>query len=222
MKYNLDYVFCIDGTKSMSSCIETVRDTVKMWIEQTRDTYEEIDKQISALRAKIIVFRDFAFHGDKAIEETPFFVFPEEKEALYAFLDSIETKGESPLHGSNALEAISLALKSDWTNAPDKRWHVIFVFSDKYAYPLSKRAKCANYPKDMPKDLAELGYWWEGAEDFGGTYQSKCGRMIVFAPNMEPWTEMQAWNRYWHIPSKAGVGLDDISFGEFLGIIEDY
>jgi hypothetical protein len=33
---------------------------------------------------------------------------------------------------------------------------------------------------------------------------------------------MQAWNRYWQIPFKAGVGLDDISFGDFLGIIEDY
>ena len=112
MKECIDCVFCIDGTGSMASCIEVVKSGIQEILKKTRATFEEYDysDELAQLRAKIIVFRDFAAHGERAMEETRFFVIPDEADVFYAFLNGIETLEESPeCWGANALEAILLA-----------------------------------------------------------------------------------------------------------------
>ena len=116
--------------------------------------------------------------------------------------------GDGP---ENALEAIALALKSDWTTGGSNRRHAILVFSDAPALPLGARAGSALYPSGMPASLAELGAWWAGTDQsLGGTYQPQAGRLVAFVPNAEPWTDLQAWNRYWPAFSNAGAGLEEV------------
>ena len=221
MAYYLDFVFCVDATGSMASCLEGTKDFLKTFPEKILTKYECCDKTVDKMRIKVIVFRDFAINGAEALQETKFFEMPEEKEEYIAFLDGIVAKGESPLHGANALEAIACAIKSDWTTAKDAwRRHIVCVFTDTYAYPLQKRAKCPGYPEGMPADLAELGSWWEGtAMDFDGAFYKYGGRLIAFAPNAEPWVELTVWNRYWHTGSRAVEGLNEFDLTTVLDIL---
>ena len=60
---------------------------------------------------------------------------PKQSFEFKKFVSSIEAcgGGNGP---ENALEAIALALKSEWTTSGAKRRHVIFVFSDALALSL--------------------------------------------------------------------------------------
>ncbi|MCR5734163.1 MAG: VWA domain-containing protein [Lachnospiraceae bacterium] len=217
-EYCVDIVMCIDGTGSMSPIIDEVKENAISFYQRFADAMEENDKEVEQLRIKVIVFRDFG--ADKnAMTETEFFTLPDQTDDFRAFVNSIEADGggDAP---ENALEAIALALKSDWTTAGAKRRHAILVFSDAPALPLREREACENYPAGMPENLAELSSWWEGTtQTFSGKYQPKAGRLVAFVPNAEPWTDMQAWNRYWPAFSPAGTGLSDVDIQSAIDLM---
>lgn len=216
--YNVDIVMCIDGTVSMRPIIDEVKENALSFYKKFVDAMEENDKKAEALRIKVIVFRDYGC-DEQPMEESQFFALPEQTEEFNAYVRGIEVKGGGDIP-ENALEAIALALKSDWTTGGNKRRHAILVFSDAAALPLGERASSANYPAGMPKDLAELGAWWEGTEQaLDSTYQPKAGRLVVFAPNAYPWTDIQAWNRYWPSFSQAGKGLSDVDIQSAIDLL---
>ena len=153
------------------------------------------------------------------MRESEFFTLPDQNEQFRNFVNSIEASGggDGP---ENALEAIALALKSDWTTAGSKRRHAILVFTDAPALPLGARASSPSYPSGMPKDLAELGAWWEKTDQsFTSTYERVSGRLVAYVPNAEPWTDLQAWNRYWPAFSNAGTGLSDVDMASAIDLL---
>lgn len=207
--YNVDIVMCIDGTGSMSPIIEEVKENALSFYKKFIEAMDAEDKTVDAVRVKVIVFRDYGADSNP-MEESKFFELPAEDAEFNAFVHGIEASGGGDLP-ENALEAIALALKSDWTVGGGKQRHVILVFSDAPALELSARATCPGYPAGMPKDLAELGAWWEGtSQELGSTYKVKAGRLVCFVPNAYPWTDIQTWNRYWPAFSQAGKGLEDV------------
>ncbi|MBR4068682.1 MAG: VWA domain-containing protein, partial [Clostridia bacterium] len=108
--YVMDFCLCIDGSAAMSGAM----DTVKQQVKTIRDASVPGMEEASDVRVKVIVFRDYACDGDAAMEQSEFFDLndPDGQEAFNRFVDGIEACGGS---GSpNALEAISLALRSDW------------------------------------------------------------------------------------------------------------
>ncbi len=217
-EYNVDIVMCIDATGSMAPIIDEVKENAISFYQRFIDAMEENDKEVEQLRIKVIAFRDFGANGE-AIVESDFFVLPDQSENFRSFVSDIQAVGGGDAE-ENALEAIALALKSDWTTGGAKRRHAILVFSDAPAVKLQDRASCDNYPQGMPKDIAELGAWWEGTDQsFTGTYQPKAGRLVAFVPNAEPWTEMQAWNRYWPAFSPAGTGLEDVDIQSAIDLM---
>lgn len=219
-EYNVDIVMCIDATGSMGDVIGTVKANALAFHGMFQDAMDAADKAVDVMRVKVIVFRDYGRDGDGAMQESMFFTLPDQTDEFSAFVNGIEAKGGGDIP-ENALEAIALAIKSDWTTAPGKKRHVVLMFTDAPALPLGARKECANYPTNMPADLAELGAMWEGTvdQDAMGSYNPNAGRLIVFAPNAEPWTEMAAWNRYWHTPSKAGEGCSDVDMATVLDIL---
>lgn len=157
--YNVDIVMCIDATGSMFPIIDKVKENALSFYQRFVDAMEESDKTVEQLRIKVIAFRDYGC-DDKPMEESEFFTLPKQNEEFRACVSGITAcgGGDAP---ENALEAIALALKSKWTTVGTKRRHVILVFSDAAALPLGARASSDNYPSDLPKDLPQLGAWWE-------------------------------------------------------------
>ena len=216
--YNVDIVMCIDGTASMRPIIDQVKENALSFYKKFVDAMEENDKKAEALRIKVIVFRDYGC-DDQPMEESEFFTLPDQADEFNAYVNGIEVKGGGDLP-ENALEAIALALKSKWTTGGNKRRHAILVFTDAAALPLGERAACVGYPAGMPADLAELGAWWEGTEQtLDSTYQPNAGRLVAFAPNAYPWTDIQAWNRYWPAFSQAGNGLSDVDIQSAIDLL---
>ena len=216
--YCVDIVMCIDATGSMAPIITEVKDKAISFHQRFIDAMEENDKDVSELRIKVIVFRDYICDSEPMLE-SQFFTLPAQNAALRSFVSNIEAcgGGDGP---ENALEAIALALKSKWTTSGSKRRHVILVFSDAPALALGERADCPNYPRDLPKTIAQLGAWWEGTDQtLGSTYQPRAGRLVAFVPNAEPWTELQAWNRYWPAFSSAGTGLPDVDLQSAIDLM---
>lgn len=217
-EYYVDIVMCIDATGSMSPIIDEVKGNALSFHQRFVDSMEESEREVAQLRIKVIVFRDYGY-DDEPMVESEFYTLPEQNEEFRNFVNSIEAKGggDAP---ENALEAIALALKSDWTTGGAKRRHAILVFSDAPALALGERAGNSSYPGDLPKDIAQLGAWWEGTDQtLGSTYQAKAGRLVAFVPNANPWTELQAWNRYWPAFSPAGTGLPDVDIQSAIDLM---
>ena len=136
--YSVDIVMCIDATGSMSHILNEVKANALSFYQKFVDAMEEADKGVDQLRIKGIAFRDYGY-DDQPMVESKFFVLPEQGEEFKAFVEGIEAKGggDTP---ENALEALTLALKSDWTTEGSKRRHAVLMFTDAPALAFDKRA----------------------------------------------------------------------------------
>lgn len=214
---NVDLVLCIDATGSMSPVIQMVKDTASSFYEKIVDALGEKKRIVSHFRVKVMVFRDFYCDGPAALEESDFFTLPGETQAFKEFVSPIEAKwgGDEP---ENALEAISIAMNSDWVREGQRQRHIIMVWTDASAHPLEKAKLDRNeyYPKGMPESYQEISDWWNGGEKMA----NRAKRLIVFAPDAYPWTDIAAeWSSVVHIASKAGEGLREVELEVVLACI---
>ena len=217
MDYCVDIVVCIDLTNSMQNYIEEVKESALSFPVKFVEAMEQNGHDIGQLRVKVIGFRDFGSDSEPIVDSGEFFVLPDENKEFECFVRDLQvnTGGDIPESG---LEAIALAMKSDWTTEGNRQRHMILVFTDAPAHPLGFGSESANYPDGLPVDLAELGRWWnEGIPN--GAYNPRCGRLVVFAPDAYPWIDMQTWNRYWHAPSKPEMYIDDIDIEEVIDVL---
>jgi len=194
-EYNIDYIFCIEATSNMKPISEDVNKFVKTLIFETYEEIKEIGRTCN-IRTKIILFRDLACCAVPIIE-SDFFILPEQMDVFFEFVDRIEYKGGYGF--CNALEAIALAIKSDWTTGGTRRRHMIVTISNGKVRPLGGNQRLLpNYPSDIPDSLPQLGAWVHGYDHtFNTTYQPNVAKLVAFVPNAEPWVELQAWNSYW-------------------------
>ena len=217
-EYNIDIVMCIDGTGSMTPIINEVKTNALSFYRRFIDAMNEQGKTASQVRVKVIVFGDYGVDANP-MKESEFFTLPEQDAEFNAYVNGIEAQGGGDIP-ENALEAIALALKSEWTTGGTNRRHAILVFSDAAALELGVRKDSPNYPEGMPESLAQLGDWWEGADQtLGSTYQPTKGRLVAFVPNAYPWADMQGWSRYWPTFSAAGTGLSELEIQQAIDIL---
>jgi hypothetical protein len=185
IKYPVDIVMCIDATGSMGPVIDSVKSIALKFDEDLRAEMDKKGKSIDTLRVKIVVFKDYYADGvNAAMKQSKFFKLPDERATFKDFVEEIiaEGGGDEP---ENGLEALDLAVRSDWTKESTKfQRHVVVVFTDASAHPLEKSGKPAGYPFGMAKDLNELTDRWEGEEYVG----SSAKRLLLFTPDAEPWT----------------------------------
>jgi hypothetical protein len=216
IKYVVDIVLCIDATGSMGSIIERVKSNALKFYEDLRKNMEEKSKSIDTLRLKVIVFRDYYADGDAAMEESSFFTLPQDESSFSSFVSAIEANGggDAP---ENGLEALALAIKSDWSKG-DKRRQIIVMWTDTNAHLLEKNAgsKPSNYPSDLPKNFDDITDMWEGQ-----SYTSHAAkRLVIYAPDAYPWTDIaNNWENVVHYSSNAGDGLADVDYQEIIAAI---
>lgn len=204
MDYNVDIVMCIDATGSMHPILDEVKAKALSLYQRFVEEMENVSKSVQQLRIRVIAFRDFGVDSEPLVA-SDFFVLSEEggAEAFHDFINAIEASGGGDLP-ENSLEALAVAMKSDWVTTGSIRRHVVMMFTDAAALPLQEKAGCDGYPEGMPADLAELHDWWEGQE-----MERRAKRLLIFAPDMEPWSNMVDWTNAFHTASPAGAGIPD-------------
>lgn len=213
LSYNVDLVFCIDVTGSMAPVLETVKNNaLKLYPDLMREM-EKKDKWVDTVRIKVIAFRDFEADGKNALEILDFVNLKDNQERFRSFVTALKPTGGGPVP-ENGLEALALAIESDWNKEGDKRRHIIVVYSDAPTHPLGKKSEYK--PDGMPANFNELTDWWEGQDRM----EQPAKRLILFAPDAEPWTDIAThWTQVLHYPSCAGEGLSDVDYKTILSAI---
>lgn len=196
---NVDIVFVIDATESMQPLIDKVKSLTLSFREELEEGLKKNRRIIKNLRIKVIVFRDYYVDDKYAMEESRFFILPDEKQDFYNFVSKVKAGGggDEPESG---LEALALALRSNFVKDGDKRRHVIVLFTDASAHPFEQQMDGvpSNYPTNMFKDISELYETWGMGQDYLGSTRNlgnqmarNAKRLVLFAPSMYPWGEME-------------------------------
>ena len=208
--YDVDIVMCIDGTGSMAPIIQKVKDNALTFYPKFVEAMESQapPKRVKQLRIKVITFRDYKSDSQPMVE-SEFFDLSDNSNAepFKDYVNCIEAigGGDAP---ENALEALALAMKSDWSRESGTvHRHVIMMFTDTEALPLQARAGESGYPTDMPSGLPELRDMWDGQY-----MEFRAKRLLIFAPDCEPWSDMVDWSNFMYKARKAGDGLSDVEF----------
>lgn len=219
--YCVDVTMLIDATGSMSPIIERVKQDAMSFCDKFHQAMEANGKNVEQLRIKVISFRDYAYTDCPAMEESEFFALPEQNTDFRNFVSNIVARGGGD-EPESALEAMALAMRSNWISSGSKRRHVILVFTDASAAPLgdSRRTGHSEYPANMPRTLAELGDMWAGCnQELGGMPEYRAARLVTFAPNVSPWCDLQTWNNVWPCFSKAGEGLAEFDIDAAIQLL---
>jgi hypothetical protein len=216
LSYAVDIVFAIDVTASMAPFLDDAKLAAMSFYDDLNAKMKLLGKEVSQVRARVVAYRDFLHQPVDALAETSFFRLPEERAALDGEIKELEPLGgdDEPESG---LEALVVAMRSDWERRLDRRRHVIVVVTDAPAHPIEAgaRAAPAGYPPDMPATFAELTDLWE--ERQRGPMEWSAKRLLLYAPEVEPWTTIsELWTNVLHFTSNAGDGLDEVVFDEIL------
>lgn len=121
IKYAVDLVFCIDGTRTMNDLGndgQSILDTVKCVARSIgTDIYDIMSSRgqiLEQLRARIIVFRDYLADGEHAMMVTDFFSIPQQVAEFEVCISSIHADGGGDIP-EDGLEAMAYAIRSKWT-----------------------------------------------------------------------------------------------------------
>ena len=217
LKYNVDIVMCIDCTGSMGDLLDTVKSNALKFYPDLCKRCEEKGKEISELRIRAIAFRDFGCDRDAAVADTGFLNIPDEESDFKNFVSGLHPAGGGD-EPENGLEALAMAIDSDWTTGGDKRRHVVVVRSAASTQPLGVGSENPTYPQNMPANFDELTDWWE--DEQSGKMRKSAKRLVIFAPDASAWTEIgMNWTNTIHHPAKAGAGLEDVDYETILSTI---
>lgn len=214
--YNVDVVLCIDATGSMGPFIDEVKANALKLHGDILAVLEQKDKQVSEFRVRVVAFRDVRC-DDRSIEESPFFVLPDEEGAFASFVNAViaDGGGDAPESG---LHALGVALASDWTKAGDKRRHIVVMWTDTSTHPVEEGSYPAGVSGDVAKSLDELTEQWDVGQD-SLKLETNARRLVIFAPDDPSWNQLEAWEQVVHYTSQAGKGLSDIDYGAILDAI---
>ena len=216
---DVDLVLCIDGTGSMSPVIEMTKQNALNLPEDIMREARAQGKEISNLRMRVIIFRDYISDGEYAMQMTDFFDLPAEKEDLSELVSGVHASGGGD-EPEDALEAIAYAMRSDWQPPRQgaKRRQVIAVWTDASAHDMGFGRRSPYYDPSLPKDFDELTDWWGDDENSKMHYESK--RLALFAPKTKPWTLLEnSWDNVIFYPSVSGKGMAETDYHQIVYLL---
>ena len=216
LSYAVDIVFCVDVTGSMTPILDQVKANALRFYSDVQSNLTTKGKAIDELRVRIVAFRDIVADGEAALQESPFFELPGEETGFSSFVNGLfaEGGGDAPESG---LEAVALAMTSQWTTRGDRRRQVVVVWTDQPAHPLDPTALAPAFTERVPADFSALTDLWEDPQ---GPLGSSSKRLILFAPDGPGWSDISGvWENVVHHPSQAGGGLSDVDYGTIIDSI---
>lgn len=216
--YNVDVVMCVAASENMLSLARQYARTLR----QKADDYFEngqligggrIERQIGDFRVRVIAFGDYACNGENTMQESDFFDLnaPGQQAAFERHVDAIVPMC-SARRPNNALEAVALALRSQWTEVGGRyRRHIVMLLTDAPALALQDPACTAapGYPEGMPADWGELyDLFCVGDPAYAPGFSPRHGRLYAIAPleQESAWQAMRTWDRVWMIPMDPDTG----------------
>jgi hypothetical protein len=221
LQYAVDIVMCIDITGSMNPVLDAVKESSLRFHQRLHEMMASKGKEISQLRLRVVAFRDFGDNPGNAIEQTGFLQLPRQAEDFELFVRGLRATGGGD-YPESGLEALALAVNSPWETGLDRRRHVIVMFTDAPAHPLGTvGASSQNYPQDIPRTMDALFEQWGYARSQMAVMEQSAKRLVLFAPEEEPWKEAigEEWDLTLHFPSKAGEGLEEFEMDEIIETI---
>lgn len=221
LKYDVDIVMCIDATASMGPFLDLVKSQAVNLYSDLRQKMERLDtpKYIDSLRVRVITFRDYIADGENAMLASSFFTLPDQRTEFERLILGIKPEGGGDLP-EDGLEALAFAMKSKWReNSGNKRRQVIAVWTDAGTHPIGFGRTAPNYPARMPTTFAGLTEWW-GFPQCHGLMDNEAKRLLIYAPDEDYWnTIADNWENTLHFVSRAGRGLNDITYDQILSAI---
>lgn len=217
--YAVDIVFVIDITGSMTPVIEQVKAGAMSFHDRLMATMAEKDKYVSSLRLRVVAYRDYYDNASDALFHTPFFTLPDHAAHFHTYVSGLfaDGGGDEPESG---LEALGVAMASEWERGLDRRRHVVVHFTDASAHPLeaSHGRPVPGYPGHIPNTFDGLTDQWDDPQ--GHLMEFAAKRLLLYAPDVYPWNVISAnWDNVLHYPSRAGQGLNELEFGQIVDAI---
>ena len=221
LKYAVDIVFCIDVTGSMYPVLDQVKEGALTFHKRLEDSMAAKNKAINQLRLRVVAYRDFRDNAADALIQSPFFTMPDQIADYETFLQALQAGGggDEPESG---LEALAVALHSDWERGLTRRRHIVALFTDASAHPLGTGSSAATYPAEAPATIDDLMEVWGYGGSQTAAMENAAKRLLLFAPDANPWNEIAAdWNNSIYFPSRAGEGLHEFELAEIVDLISN-
>lgn len=223
---HIDIVFCIDGTGSMSPCIDAIKSNAKKFYMDFSDKMtNDFGSTVDSLSIKVITFRDYLEDGDQSmvVSDSWFDITAGDDVEYEKHLNGIiaDGGGDEP---ENGLEALFLAMTTDWNARGDKDRQVIVLFTDADALPLKAREGVAGYPANMVDEAGLVNTWMGTRPSFMGQGEFKlrerCKRLVMFAPSGTVYESLQSrFNRCQFVPVQMDAGLGEMDFDDIIKIL---
>lgn len=221
----IDIVFCIDGTGSMSPCLDAIKNNAKKFYMDFVDKLtNEFGSSVDELNIKVITFRDYVEDGTASMVQSEWYDITAGDDIEYEkHLNGIvaDGGGDEP---ENGLEALFYAMTTDWNARGDKDRQVIVLFTDADAVPFGTQVGHPNYPADMVDMDGLLCTWMGHRPAFMGQgdfkLRDKCKRLVMFAPAGTIYETLNgSFNRSQFTPVQMDAGLGDMNFDDIIKII---
>jgi len=208
----------------MSPIIDLVKEKVRKFPHDLKDGLAKRYKVVDTLRIRVIAFRDFVNENvADAMQVSEFFtVEPGSDLAKFeSFVNGLSASGGGD-EAKSALEALSIALSSDWTHEGERQKHIIVMFTDASAHKLEARVGEVSEPfKDqVVASLDDLTDRWDGGQTV--RLKKAARRLLIFAPDAYPWNIIgDAWGQTIFLPSQAGKGLEEVEYDTIFQLIQN-
>lgn len=222
LTYQIDMVLCIDCTGSMRGTLQAVKDAALDFQSMFQTRMREKGKIITGMRVRVVAFRDI-FADDPAFEVSDFFNLEFESEQFKDFLGGLKAKGGGGDGPESALEAVSIALNSDWSTNADRLRHLVVMWTDALPHPLERGAvqhTQSPFKSSIAEDLNQLTDWWNDRQN--GRIRHEAKRFVIFAPEKGAWIDIaENWDQTVFLPSAAGKGLREFELDQILEILSN-
>jgi hypothetical protein len=220
LTYQIDMVLCIDCTGSMRGTLQAVKDSALDFQRMFQTRMRDKGKIITGMRVRVVAFRDI-FADDPAFEVSDFFNLEFESEQFKDFLSGLKAKGGGGDGPESALEAVSIALNSEWSTEADRLRHVVVMWTDALPHPLERGAEQhtqSPFRSSIAEDLNQLTDWWNDRQNDRIRHEAK--RFVIFAPEKGVWIDIaENWDQTVFLPSVAGKGLREFELDQILEIL---
>lgn len=218
--YKIDIAFVIDATGSMGPIMASVKASALSLGDQIVKALEEAGKPVEQLRMRVIDFADYATEADDAIHQTDFYTMPADKQKFTDAINNIQYDRRGGDIPENALEALFIAMNSDWVPLAkgEKGRHIIIMMTDAYPLKLHERDGSMGYvADDFPSNVQELQNIWDaaGSQDATTLLSKKNRRLILFVPDGDDgaghdWSDVLGWEKTLATIVDSGAGMDKI------------